>query len=300
MTKKCTRCGEEKELEEFGSKKSSIDGRDTRCKKCLAEIKREWVARPKKEKEVIPDGFHKCSKCGEIKPIETFHKRARCKDGYSHVCMVCSNKYNDKWKKEHREQHLTTRKKNYYKNIDREHKRMLKYHKKNFSVLKKKHQEWLINNKDARNEWQRAYFKKLASTDPNSKLIQRCRKRVSDACRYGTKVAHTLELLGTNADHFKEHISRQFVDGMTWEAFLNGEIELDHIRPVASFDFDNPINQYICFNYRNHQPLWCEDNRSKSDKWSSGSQVLWSNTIGKEILSDLLSRGIIDSSYEGC
>ena len=106
--------------------------------------------------------------------------------------------------------------------------------------------------------------------------------------------------MGTSIKYFREYITQQFIDGMTWEAFMNGEIELDHIKPVASFDFSDPINQYICFNYRNHQPLWCADNRSKSDKWSKANQILWSNTIGKEIREDLLARGIIDSSYDGC
>ena len=300
MTKKCTRCGEEKELEEFGAKKINPDGRDTRCKKCLAEIKREWVARPKKEKEVIPEGFHKCSKCGEIKPIEVFHKRAKCKDGYSNVCMVCSNKYNDKWKEENREQHLASRKAWYNANRDTERERMLAYSKKNYSRLHAKYREWVANNKEHHNEWQREYFKNLARTDPDYALTKRCRGRILAALKSGYKAAKTAELLGTTIEHFREYITQQFVDGMTWEAFMNGKIELDHIKPVASFDFSNPINQYICFNYRNHQPLWCADNRSKSDKWSKTNQILWNNTIGKEIKEDLLARGIIDSSYEGC
>lgn len=300
MTKKCTRCSEEKELEEFGAKKINADGRDTRCKKCLAEIKREWVVRPKKEKEVIPEGFHKCSKCGEIKPIEVFHKRVKCKDGYSHTCLDCDNKYNAEWKSENRDQHLATRKAWYNANRDTERERMFAYYRRNRPMLKASHQRWLAKNKDSRNAWQRVYFKKLADTDPNFKLLQRCRSRVSDICRYKKKAAHTIDLIGTSASHFQEYLRAQFTEGMTWEAFLNGEIELDHIKPVASFDFSDPINQYICFNYRNHQPLWCADNRSKSDKWSKANQILWSNTIGKEIKEDLLARGIIDSSYEGC
>ena len=300
MTKKCTRCGEEKELEEFGSKKSSIDGRDTRCKKCLAEIKREWVARPKKEKEVIQDGFHKCSKCGEIKPIETFHKRARCKDGYSHTCLVCDNKYNAEWKEEHRDQHLATRRAWYNANIETERKRILAYHKKNYKVLYAKYREWVANNREHHNNTQRLYLRNLAKIDPYYYLTKRCRGRILAAVKSADKAANTAELLGTSIQYFREYITQQFTDGMTWEAFMNGEIELDHIKPVASFDFGNPINQYICFNYRNHQPLWCKDNRSKSAKWSSGSQLLWDNSIGKDILSDLQERGISDSSYEGC
>lgn len=300
MTKKCTRCGEEKELEEFGAKKKNPDGRDTRCKKCLAEIKREWVARPKKEKEVIPDGFHKCSKCGEIKLLAEFRKNDKCKDGHVHVCNMCRNEYNDKWRAEHREQHLASRRNNYYKNIDREHARMLRHHKKHAEKIRETRKIYIANNKASINKYQREYSHMLAKTDANYLLIKRCRGRILFALKNGEKAANTAELLGVSIQHFREYITQQFYDGMTWEAFMNGEIELDHIKPVASFDFSNPINQYICFNYRNHQPLWKRDNMLKSDKWSSGSQILWENTIGKEIKKDLIQRGIIDSSYEGC
>lgn len=300
MTKKCTRCGEEKDIDEFGPKKASKDGHHTRCRKCLAAEKREYLHRPKKEKEIIPEGYHKCSKCGKIKLLIMFHKRDKCKDGYSHTCLACDNEYNRKWEADNRERHLRRRKVWYNANIETERKRALAYHKKNYTKVYAKYKEWVANNKDHHNEWQREYFRTLASTDPHYRLIKRCRGRISDALKLGSKTAKTLELLGTSPELFKLHIEQQFTDGMSWDKLMNGEIELDHIRPVASFDFDNPIAQYVCFNYRNHQPLWCADNRTKSAKWSSGSQVLWSNTIGREIKQDLLSRGIIDSSYEGC
>ena len=300
MTKKCTRCGEEKDINEFGPKKASPDGHHTRCRKCTNAEKREYLHRPKKEKEVIPEGFHKCSKCEEIKPVERFHKRAKCKDGYSNVCLDCDNKYNRKWVEENRDQHLSTRRKYYQNNIDRERKRVLAYHRKNYTKVYAKYREWVDNNKEHCKEWQREYFRNLASTDPHYRLAKRCRSRISAVLRKGSKAAHTLELLGTSPELFKKYIEQQFVEGMTWQAFMNGEIELDHICPVAYFDFDNPISQYICFNYRNHQPLWKIDNMKKGGRWSKTNQILWSNTIGKEIKGDLLARGIIDSSYEGC
>lgn len=300
MTKKCTKCGEERDIEEFGPKKASPDGHHTRCRKCLAAEKREYLHRPKKEKEIIPEGYHKCSKCDEIKPLNDFRKNSKCNDGHTHVCNDCRLTYNNNWVITHKEQYLKGRKEWYWRNVDVERMRSRKYAKKNYAKLHAKYNEWVANNKDYHNEWQREYFRNLASTDPHYRLIKRCRSRISDALKLGSKTAKTLELLGTSPELFKLHIEQQFTDGMSWDKLMNGEIELDHVRPVASFDFDNPIAQYVCFNYRNHQPLWCADNRTKSAKWSSGSQVLWSNTIGREIKQDLLSRGIIDSSYEGC
>jgi hypothetical protein len=300
MTKKCTKCGEEKDIDEFGPKKTSPDGHTTRCRKCLAQIKREWVHRPKKEKEIIPEGFHKCSKCGEVKELDKFHKRTKCKDGYSHTCLECDNKYNDKWRLKNREQHLQNRKNWYNANIDKERARMLAYHKKNYAKLAIKWKEWVANNKDKHRISQKEYRNNVLAKDPKYRLVWRCRGRIYAALKNGYKSAHTAELLGVSINEFTSYITNLFTDGMTWEKFMNGEIELDHIRPIASFDFNNPIAQYVCFNYRNHQPLWSSDNRAKSSKWSSGSQLLWKNTIGEDIKQDLISRGIIDSSYEGC
>ena len=45
-TKKCTKCGIEKELTEFYKDKSKKDGVKTQCKVCCSEAKREYRQRP--------------------------------------------------------------------------------------------------------------------------------------------------------------------------------------------------------------------------------------------------------------
>jgi len=41
-TKRCTKCGEEKPITEFGRRKQSKDGYQSHCKQCRAEAQREW------------------------------------------------------------------------------------------------------------------------------------------------------------------------------------------------------------------------------------------------------------------
>ena len=52
--------------------------------------------------------------------------------------------------------------------------------------------------------------------------------------------------------------------GMTWENY--GEWHLDHMRPCASFNLEDPEEQKKCFHWTNLQPLWAKDNLAKSDR----------------------------------
>lgn len=43
---------------------------------------------------------------------------------------------------------------------------------------------------------------------------------------------------------------------------------VDHIKPCAAFDLSKKKEQYICFNWRNLQPLFIRDNLIKGDKYN--------------------------------
>lgn len=51
---------------------------------------------------------------------------------------------------------------------------------------------------------------------------------------------------------------------MTWENY--GEWHIDHIKPCASFDLNDPEQQKLCFHYTNLQPMWAKENQKKADK----------------------------------
>ena len=73
-----------------------------------------------------------------------------------------------------------------------------------------------------------------------------------------------IELLACSLEEFEEHLISKFTDNMTMDNY--GEWEIDHIKPVSKFDFSNLANFYICFNYKNLQPLWKIDNQRKYNK----------------------------------
>jgi hypothetical protein len=85
----------------------------------------------------------------------------------------------------------------------------------------------------------------------------------------GGKARRSAEsLLGYTIEELSRHIERQFTKGMTWDKFMDGEIHIDHIIPVA-FLKPAEINSdefRACWALSNLQPLWAKDNREKSDK----------------------------------
>ena len=79
------------------------------------------------------------------------------------------------------------------------------------------------------------------------------------------KSCKTMELTGCSLEDLTKHLESKFTEGMTWENY--GQWHIDHIRPCASFNLEDPEEQKKCFHWTNLQPLWAADNLKKSDKW---------------------------------
>lgn len=73
VMKTCSKCGEEKSLDEFGRNRASSDGRSGRCLQCVIEVKK------------------KCTKCGEEKALDEFHRNKASKDGRKSRCWKCTS-----------------------------------------------------------------------------------------------------------------------------------------------------------------------------------------------------------------
>jgi hypothetical protein len=67
---------------------------------------------------------------------------------------------------------------------------------------------------------------------------------------------------------FDEYMPALFQLGMHWGNHGLYGWQIDHIRPLASFDLTDPEQQKLAVHYTNLQPLWAFDNMSKGAKWS--------------------------------
>jgi hypothetical protein len=85
--------------------------------------------------------------------------------------------------------------------------------------------------------------------------------------RHGLKAnksKHSIEYLGCPIDEFKQHIEKQFKEGMTWDN--HGEWHIDHIVPLK---YNNPTIEEVIerLHYTNTQPLLASENMSKGNRF---------------------------------
>jgi hypothetical protein len=100
--------------------------------------------------------------------------------------------------------------------------------------------------------------------------IKKAQKKdgIGDVIRYalvrGGRSNRTEALLGYSIAELRDHLERQLTAGMTWQAFAEGRIHIDHIVPQSAFDLNDEEQWRQCWALSNLRPLWAEDNLRKS------------------------------------
>lgn len=158
-----------------------------------------------------------------------------------------------------------------------------KYYLKNKKAIQAKHKEYYQNNKEKVAERGRRNRALRQKNDTDFILKKRIRERIRDHLKRNllTKNFHTFELLGYTVDDLRQHLESQFEtnskpgkEKMSWDN-MGATWQIDHIRPCVSFNFaneDGSVNQEAikeCWKLENLQPLYSEDNMSKSS-WYNG------------------------------
>lgn len=144
------------------------------------------------------------------------------------------------------------------------------FSKNHWDGLRNDCKECIINyrfqNKIIINKKNYIYQKERVKIDPEFKLIKTLRSRLYSALKRKDvkKKSETLELTGCSISFLKEHLEKQFKDGMTWKN--HGQWHIDHIVPCVSFNLLLEEEQKKCFHYTNLQPLWAKENLSKGGK----------------------------------
>jgi len=211
-----------------------------------------------------------CSKCGEEKNISDYREcKRRGKETIRGECLMCEKKYRieyyyknntdirakaRKFYKENKESELIRRKNHYNKNREKELLRMKIWRQENkeyFIEYDKKHRKTYENDKLKNNHMFR--------------LSKNLRRRISLFLKTNnlSKKNTTFDIIGCTPEYLKEHIEKQFTEGMSWE-LIGKHIHIDHIIPLCSAKTEEEI--YKLCHYSNLQPLWAKDNLLKGTK----------------------------------
>ena len=101
------------------------------------------------------------------------------------------------------------------------------------------------------------------------KMIQNLRERLREVAKQkkveNTRAGPGSKLFGCSYRQLRNHLQKQFKEGMTWENY--GDWHIDHIKPMAKFNLNVDDQRNKCFHYTNLQPLWAKDNLKKGDKF---------------------------------
>lgn len=228
--KKCSKCNIEKEFSEFFKDKHKNDGYYTICKSCRNTHKRN----NRKYYSPTTDLELTCSKCELTKLTSEFHKNKLHATGYEKRCKSCRKEIS---------------KRDYNKRSDQ---------------IKVQTNIYYKNNKPKVREARKTYQKNRIKTDIKYKLIRNLRNRLYYALEKTSwkKNTHFYQYIGCSLEELKLHIEKQFLPNMSWENY--GKWHIDHIKALSKANTEQEL--YSLCHYTNLQPLWAEDNLSKSNK----------------------------------
>jgi len=205
----------------------------------------------------------RCKKCGGIKPIGSFVKDRRAKNGRRNKCCECYNEGKRTYRANNIEKVLKREAAWRIKNKDKENQKHKKWRVENKEKVKLKLLKWRRNNPEYMKNWLKKPKRKLGNS-------------ISSAMYFSLKNnksgRHWENLVGYTARDLMKHLERQFVDGMSWENY--GKWHVDHKIPISAFNYTKPEHSDFkrCWGLKNLQPLWAKENISKGAKLSKPFQ----------------------------
>jgi hypothetical protein len=174
--------------------------------------------------------------------------------------------YKQLWYKENKDK-ITTKRKIYEEdNKIKILNRYKTYRDNNKDIIRFRKQIWYKNNKNKIRSSRNDYIKFQRKNNLQLKIKDSLRARLRSALKHNTKSGSAVRDLGCTIEEFKTYLESKFQPGMNWDNWSRDGWHIDHIKPLASFDLTDRKQLLEACHYTNLQPLWAQDNLSKSDK----------------------------------
>jgi hypothetical protein len=135
-------------------------------------------------------------------------------------------------------------------NRDAALERMRQYHADNQPRLAEVKKAY---NHANRERWREINADRMAS-DPNYRLRKSLRSNLTSAVARNAQTGSAIRDIGCSVDELKAYLATMFRDGMSWD---NWRMiwQIDHIRPLISFDLTKRKQYLVACHYTNLQPL---------------------------------------------
>lgn len=270
-------CGKEKHVDDFGPNPKTKSGKSSTCRECTKIHRRNEY-------------------------LKNREKRLKNQKKYQEEHREERNKYARKYYVNNSDKIITDAKKYYIKNKEHVLKNIRKKRKENSKIIKKNDHERYIKERGKRLEYGKVYYKnnkevRIAQRkkyynenkkiiikksieyeknrikkDPVYKIIRTIRSRTRLFIKSANiqKIDSITKAIGCSKQEFIAHIESKFYNRksgeiMTWENYGYYGWHIDHIKPLSSFDLTNEEQFKKACHYTNLQPLWAEDNLTKSN-----------------------------------
>ena len=236
MDKKiCVRCKKEKDISEFRANKRNKDGLNGACRNCCTEYARIHRA---DNKEMYRSHYKKYNKSEKA---QRKHRKFRKTDKFKKIQERFRNKPENKQKIH---EYTTT------------------------PEYRAKVQQRRRDNIEVYHAKEREYNRKRRLV-PEVRIKCALRARLCTILKRsnGSKSGKMVELIGCTMPFLRQYLESLWRDNMSWQnyGFGRGKWVIDHIIACEKFDLTDPTQQKQCFNFKNLQPLWWEENAAKSD-----------------------------------
>ena len=155
--------------------------------------------------------------------------------------------------------------------------RKKEWYENNKDKISSKQKAWREDNKDKIRDQLKTYRKtnkdkirvhlnNKLKTDIQFKLSHNLRARLHSAIKGNYKVGSAVKDLGCTVEELKQYLESKFQSGMSWDNWSSDGCHIDHIKQLASFDLMDRQQLLEACHYTNLQPLWANENLTKSDK----------------------------------
>ncbi len=257
QTKKCSKCGELKSINDFYKDEARKDGHFSGCKKCEAEYRKERYKNN-------PESYKENNRKYREKNPEKEKERKR------------------KWRKKNPEKVKEINRKRYKNNKEKERKRNREWKKNNPEKVNESNRKRYKNNPEKVNESVRKWIKnnpeKVRENNRKWLLIPKNRlsKNISKAIRKSLKGnkngMHWEGLVDFTLQDFMSYFESKFKKGMSWDNYGKNHgkkgWDIDHKKAIARFNFTSYEDKEFkeCWALDNLQPMWHDENMRKGNK----------------------------------